>query len=102
MWLHGRVPHWPSALRLLAFAVAIACWIYAVMGPGVKSYDARTTVAGAIGGWLLVLSGSALFLMAVLGMSEPYDAEGELTTLAAYRTAFTSFINWCSNWSSKQ
>jgi len=57
---------------MLAFAMAIVCWLYAVMGPGVKSYDAHTTVPGAIGGWLLVLTGTVLFLIAALGTPERY------------------------------
>jgi peptidoglycan/LPS O-acetylase OafA/YrhL len=70
--LHGSVPRWPMLLRAIACVIAAGCWIYAVMGPGVKSYDAHTTVAGAIGGWLLVLLGSMLFLLAVLGIPESY------------------------------
>jgi peptidoglycan/LPS O-acetylase OafA/YrhL len=66
------VPRWPMLLRAIAFVIAAGFWIYAVMGPGVKSYDAHTTVAGAIGGWLLVLLGSMLFLLAVLGIPESY------------------------------
>ncbi len=74
--LHGRVPRWPMALRALVFLTAAGCWIYAVMGPGVKSYDAHTTVAGAIGGWLLVLLGSILFVVAALGVPERYIPNG--------------------------
>ena len=72
MALHGRVPRWPMGLRAIAFLAAAGCWLYAVMGPGVKSYDAHTTVAGAIGGWLLVLLGSAVFFLATLGIPERY------------------------------
>ncbi len=68
--LRGRVPRWPMVLRVIVFVFAAGCWIYAVMGPGVKSYDAHTTVAGAMGGWLLVLLGSILFFLAVLGTPE--------------------------------
>jgi peptidoglycan/LPS O-acetylase OafA/YrhL len=70
--LQGSVPRWPMLLRAIAFVIAAGCWIYAVMGPGVKSYDAHTTVAGATGGWLLVLLGSMLFLLAVLGIPESH------------------------------
>jgi peptidoglycan/LPS O-acetylase OafA/YrhL len=69
---HGRVPRWPIVLRAIVFLVAAGCWICAVMGPGVKSYDAHTTVAGAILGWLLVLLGSVLFLVSALGTPERY------------------------------
>ena len=31
LWLHGRVLRWPGGLRLVAFATALACWIYAVL-----------------------------------------------------------------------
>jgi peptidoglycan/LPS O-acetylase OafA/YrhL len=72
MALHGRAPHWPMALRVIVFVGASGCWIYAVMGPGVKSYDAHTTVAGAMGGWLLVLLGSILFFVSTLGTPEHY------------------------------
>ncbi len=70
--LRSRVPRWPMVLRVIVFVFAAGCWIYAVMGPGVKSYDAHTTVAGAMGGWLLVLLGSILFFLAVLGTPERY------------------------------
>ncbi len=70
--LRGRVPRWPMVIRTIVFVSAAGCWIYAVLGPGVKSYDAHTTVAGAIGGWLLVLLGSTLFFLAALGTPEHY------------------------------
>lgn len=70
--LHGRVPRWPMLLRVMTFLLAAGCWTYAVIGPGVKSYDAHTSVAGAMGGWLLVLLGAALFLIAALGTPERF------------------------------
>jgi peptidoglycan/LPS O-acetylase OafA/YrhL len=38
----------------------------------VKSYDGHPTVAGAIGGWTMVLAGSVLFFLAALGTPEGY------------------------------
>ena len=65
--LHGRVPSWPIAVRGIVFAVAFACWLYAVIANGIRSYDGHPTVPGALAGWTLVLVGSILFFLAVLG-----------------------------------
>lgn len=70
--LRSEVPRWPLIVRGLVFLVAAACWVVAVMGLGVRSYDGHPTVAGSIGGWLLVLAGSVLFFLAALGTPESY------------------------------
>jgi peptidoglycan/LPS O-acetylase OafA/YrhL len=70
--LHGRVPRWSIALRALIFAAAASLWIFAVIGLGVKSYDAHTTVAGGLMGWLMVLAGSVLFFLSALGTPERF------------------------------
>jgi peptidoglycan/LPS O-acetylase OafA/YrhL len=65
--LHGRVPRWPIVVRAMVFVLAVGCWMYAVIATGVRSYDGHPTVAGAIGGWTLVLAGTILFFLAALG-----------------------------------
>ena len=35
--LRGEVPRWPLVIRGLVFVIAFACWMIAVMGPGVKT-----------------------------------------------------------------
>ena len=72
IFMKGRIPAWPAIVRALVFLLALACWLFAVYVPGVKSYDAHTAVIGAIGGWLLVLVGSILFFLAVFGASQRY------------------------------
>jgi peptidoglycan/LPS O-acetylase OafA/YrhL len=70
--LHGRVPRWSIGLRAFVFIAAACLWVFAVLGPGVKSYDAHTTVAGGIIGWLMVLTGSVLFFLSALGTPERF------------------------------
>jgi peptidoglycan/LPS O-acetylase OafA/YrhL len=41
----------------------------------VKSYDAHTTAAGSLYGWSLVLGGTALFFLAVLGIQDRFVPE---------------------------
>jgi peptidoglycan/LPS O-acetylase OafA/YrhL len=95
--LHGEVPRWRLTSRGLVVVIAFVCWITAVMGPGVKSYDAHTTVMGAIGGWLLVLAGAVLFFLATLGTPERY-LPGWLTYFGRISYGlymFHSFVFYC-------
>jgi peptidoglycan/LPS O-acetylase OafA/YrhL len=78
--LHGRVPRWPISLRAAAFLGAALLWLCAVMGLGVKSYDAHTSVAGGLLGWLMVLAGSIIFFLATLGIPDRF-VPGWLTYL---------------------
>jgi peptidoglycan/LPS O-acetylase OafA/YrhL len=63
-----RIPRFPGFARWAMFTGGVACWTFAILGPGVKSYDAHTTVAGALYGWFLVLAGTVLFFLSVLGI----------------------------------
>ncbi|MGZ3832131.1 MAG: acyltransferase family protein [Mucilaginibacter sp.] len=72
IFLRGRVPQWQMIARGFVFLFALGCWLYAIYGPGVKSYDAHTTVIGAMEGWLLVLIGSTFFFLAVFGTPQRY------------------------------
>jgi peptidoglycan/LPS O-acetylase OafA/YrhL len=92
--LHGRVPRWSVSVRVMGFVLAVSCWIYAVLGPGVKSYDAHTTVAGGVGGWLLVLVGTVLFFLTALGMPERY-VPGWLTYLGRISYGLYMFHSLC-------
>lgn len=66
--LRGRVPRWGGPLRLLVLAAGIGCWFWALLGFGVKSWDAHPTPIGALAGWGLVLLGAILIFLALLGM----------------------------------
>ncbi|MFV3073809.1 acyltransferase family protein [Niveispirillum fermenti] len=66
--LRGRVPDWGIARRSGLFAAGLGCWLWALWGFGVKSWDAHPTPAGALAGWALVLLGAVLFFLALLGM----------------------------------
>jgi peptidoglycan/LPS O-acetylase OafA/YrhL len=70
--LRGRVPRWSPLVRVLAFVAAAALWVIPVMAFDVKSYDGHPTVPGALIGWAMVLGGSVLFFLSVLGTPERY------------------------------
>jgi len=72
IFLKSRVPNWPMIMRIFSFILALGCWLFAVAELDVKSYDGHPTVAGAMAGWLLVLTGSILFFLAVLGTPQKY------------------------------
>jgi peptidoglycan/LPS O-acetylase OafA/YrhL len=72
IFLRGRVPRLSFITRALAFAVAACLWIVPVMAFDVKSYDGHPSIPGALIGWSMVLAGSVLFFLAVLGISERY------------------------------
>jgi peptidoglycan/LPS O-acetylase OafA/YrhL len=71
----NRIPRFPAFARWAMFTAGAGCWAWAILGPGVKSYDSHTTVTGAIYGWFLVLAGTALFFVAVLGIDERFVPE---------------------------
>jgi peptidoglycan/LPS O-acetylase OafA/YrhL len=68
----GRLPQWPWIVRVIVFVVAAGCWMAAVLGFGVKSWDAHPSVSGAFAGWGLIAAGCVLFLFAVLGVPGKY------------------------------
>lgn len=70
--LRGRLPRWPAMVRVTLFFAAAGCWLGAVMGPGVKSWDAHPSIGGALFGWGLVVTGCLLFLASVLGVAEKF------------------------------
>ncbi|HTD97281.1 MAG TPA: acyltransferase [Edaphobacter sp.] len=70
--LRGRLPQTPLALRLLAIVAALACWFTALLGFGVRSWDAHPTPTGAVLGWAFVLAGCVLFFLSLLGLPERY------------------------------
>ncbi len=72
MGLRSRLPTWSGFVRVALFIVAAACWIGAVMGLGVKSWNAHPSVGGAFVGWALITAGCGLFLLSVLGMPERF------------------------------
>ena len=72
LFLGGRVPKWPPALRILGIAAAIACWLVASVAFGVQADTPHSTVLQAPVGWALVLLGTSLLFLSVLGLSVRY------------------------------
>jgi peptidoglycan/LPS O-acetylase OafA/YrhL len=59
-------------LRLLGLALALTCWLVALLRCGVRSWDPHPTPIGALTGWSLVLLGCTLFFLSLLGLPEKF------------------------------
>jgi peptidoglycan/LPS O-acetylase OafA/YrhL len=66
-FLRGRVPRWKGYFRLLVGAGGITCWVIAQTVFRVRGWKPFTTVPQAFAGWLLILLGCVLLLVAFLG-----------------------------------
>jgi peptidoglycan/LPS O-acetylase OafA/YrhL len=69
LFLRGRQPDWPVVLRAGVLGVAVALWLVAYLAFGIKADFPRSTVAESLAGWPLVLAGSVLMLIGLLGTS---------------------------------
>lgn len=65
--LNGRIPQWSPATRALAIATGIVCLFVASVYFGVQADTPSSTVLGAPLGWGLVLAGTLLFFLSLLG-----------------------------------
>ena len=70
--LKGRVPKWHPGLRLLGLGAAIGCWLIASVTFGVQADTPHSTMAQAPVGWALVLAGTVLLFLSLLGAQERY------------------------------
>lgn len=68
LFLRGRVPQLHMSVRIAGVALAIACWLIAFTVFEIKADDPRSTVLQCLAGWPLVLVGTILFLLSLLGM----------------------------------
>lgn len=69
LFLRGRQPDWPVAVRAGLFALAVGLWLTAFLVFGIKADYPRSTVAQSLAGWPLVLAGAVLMLVSLLGIS---------------------------------
>lgn len=67
MILKGRLVRAHLALRCAGFALGLTCWFTALLVCKVQSWEPHPTPPGAICGWLLVLAGSVILFLSVLG-----------------------------------
>ena len=72
LFLRGRVPNLPVAVRIAGVALAIALWLIAFTVFGIKADDPRSTVMQSLAGWPLVLGGAALMLLSLLGTPQRF------------------------------
>lgn len=68
IYLRGRVPNWHPALRLVAALASIVCWLVASIAFGVQADTPHSTVLQAPVGWALVLVGTLLLFLSLLGL----------------------------------
>jgi peptidoglycan/LPS O-acetylase OafA/YrhL len=66
--LRGRLVRLSLPLRGVGFLLAAGCWFTAVLRFKVQSWEPQPTLAGAILGWLLVLTGAVLFFLCAHGI----------------------------------
>ena len=72
LYLKGRVVQWPPALRLVAAMTGICCWLVASLAFGVQADTPHSTVVQAPIGWALVLAGTLLLFLSMLGFPSKY------------------------------
>jgi peptidoglycan/LPS O-acetylase OafA/YrhL len=72
LYLKGRMPEWHLAVRLVGIAMAISCWLIAYLQFGVQADNPKATVPGALIGWPLVLLGTILLFLSLLGTPAKY------------------------------
>jgi peptidoglycan/LPS O-acetylase OafA/YrhL len=70
--LKGRTPQWNLALRLLGILAGILCLFVASVYLGVQADTPSSTVRQAPLGWCLVLIGTVLFFLSLLGTPARY------------------------------
>lgn len=68
--LRGRMIQLPFFVRGLGFITGIACWFVATLRLKVQSWDPQPTAFGSVAGWCLVLAGTILLFLSVLGTTE--------------------------------
>ncbi len=66
--LKGRVVQWNPFLRLVAAMVSVSCCLVASIAFGVQVDTLHSTVVQAPIGWALVLAGTLLLFLSVLGL----------------------------------
>jgi peptidoglycan/LPS O-acetylase OafA/YrhL len=70
--LKGRTPQWNLTRRLLGILAGIVCLFVASVYLGVQADTPSSTVQQAPLGWLLVLAGTTLFFLSLLGTPGRY------------------------------
>jgi peptidoglycan/LPS O-acetylase OafA/YrhL len=65
--LKGRVPSWSMVTRALSLIAGIGCWFVASVYLGVQADTPHSTVVQSPAGWALVLAGTLLLFLSLLG-----------------------------------
>ena len=72
IYLKGRVPQWHPSLRVVGALAGIGCLLTASITFGVQADTPHSTVAQAPIGWALVLAGTLLLFLSMLGFPSKY------------------------------
>ncbi len=70
--LKGCVPQWSVPVRILTFVCGIACWFIASVAFGVQADTPQSTLIQAPIGWAIVLLGTLLLFLSLLGTPSRY------------------------------
>ncbi len=73
LFLKGRQPRMPIAIRILMAAATLGCWLAASLVFGINA-DAPhlSSIPAALCGWMLVLLGAVLLLLGLLGTPDRF------------------------------
>ncbi|MDF2514831.1 MAG: acyltransferase [Sphingobacterium sp.] len=73
LYFKGWMPNWTLAIRCCMVIGAVGCWLLASIGCGIHA-DAPhlSNVTQTLAGWMLVLLGTVLLFLSLLGLSERF------------------------------
>jgi peptidoglycan/LPS O-acetylase OafA/YrhL len=72
LYLNGRLPRWRIGIRVAGAVTAVGLWLIASVVFGVQADTPHSTAFGAPIGWALLLGGTLLLFLSLLGMPPKY------------------------------
>jgi peptidoglycan/LPS O-acetylase OafA/YrhL len=72
LYLNGRLPQWHVTVRMAAAVAAVGFWLAASLIFGVQADTPHSATLGAPIGWALLLAGTLLLFLSLLGIAPKY------------------------------